>query len=204
VTEDESGASLPYRGEIWRKVLHLLSLSIPIGLLLLGRRTALLILLPLAILFVAGEILRTRSATVRNLISKTVGFMMRREEIPPIPTPISFNGATWVLLGACTVAALFEPRIAAASLIIGLVGDAAAALIGRRFGRHRFGRRGKSIEGGIAFAVAAFVAVLPVPGLPVLSVAVAVLAAAFVEGAGGPVNDNLSVPLAAGIVLTFV
>ncbi|MGA7305476.1 MAG: phosphatidate cytidylyltransferase [Rhodothermales bacterium] len=204
MTEDESGTRLPYRGEIWRKALHLLSLSIPIGLLLFGRQTALVILVPLAAAFVVSEILRSRFAGVRNFISKVFGFMMRPEENPSAPSSVHFNGATWVLLSACVVIALFEPRIAAAALIIGLIGDAAAALIGRRFGRHRIGKRGKSIEGSLAFAVAALLAVYPVPGIALPSAAAAVVVAAIVEGIGGPVNDNLSVPLAAGIVLTFI
>lgn len=204
VNEEGSGPTLSYRGEIWRKALHLLSLAIPIGLLLLGRRTALLILIPLTVLFVTAEILRSRSETARRLISTAFGFMMRREEIPPVPSPLRFNGATWVLLGACVAIALFEPTKAAAALIIGLIGDAAAALVGRRFGRHPIGKRGKSFEGTVAFAASAFIALTPVPGITAGAAALAVIAAAAVEGFGGPINDNLSVPLAAGLVLTLV
>ena len=204
MTDEGGDPSLPYRGEIWRKALHLLSLCIPVGLLILGRPTALYILLPVAGIFVVSEVLRSRSQAVRDLIWKGFGFMMRAEEIPQAPAPLRFNGATWVLLGACVVVALFEPPVAAAAMVIGLIGDAAAALAGRRFGKHPLGMRGKSIEGTIAFVVAALAAVAFVPGLAPLGVGTAVIVAALVEGFGTPVNDNLAVPLAAGIVLTLL
>lgn len=204
LTEDGPKASLPYRGEIWRKALHLLSLSIPVGLMLWGRPTALSIILPLAVAFVAMEIFRCRSEKIRDLIYKGFGFMMRPEEIPPVPSSIRFNGATWVLLSASLVIALFEPRIAASAVVIGLIGDAAAALVGRLYGRHPIGRMGKSLEGSIAFALTSFAAVMLVPGSHAGSAAAAVIVATIVEGVGTPINDNLSVPLAAAIVLTFV
>lgn len=204
MTEDGVDSPLPYRGEIWRKTLHILSLSIPVGLLILGRSAALYVVVPLASTFLVSEILRTRSRTVRDLIARIFGSIMRPEEIPPVPAPLRFNGATWVLLSACVVIVLFEPPVAAAAMVIGLVGDAAAALVGRRFGRRPLGSRGKSVEGTIAFAVTAFPAAAFVPGLSLLSLAAAVIVAALVEGFGTPINDNLSVPMAAGIVLTLL
>ncbi|HEY5565111.1 MAG TPA: phosphatidate cytidylyltransferase [Rhodothermia bacterium] len=204
MTEEGVDLSLSYRGEIWRKALHLLSLAIPVGLLILGRTTALYILVPIAAILVLSEVLRSRSQTVRDLIWKGFGFMMRPEEIPPAPAPLRFNGATWVLLGACVVVSLFEPSAAAAAMVIGLIGDAAAALVGRRFGRRPIGRRGKSLEGTIAFAVAALPAAAFVPGPSLTGLVAAVIIAALVEGFGTPINDNLAVPLAAGIVLTLL
>lgn len=204
MSEEEAAASLSYGGEIWRKALHLVSLIIPIGLLLWGKATALLILVPVATLFVLSEIARSRSTAVRSLIYRLFGFMMRPEEIPDGPAPLRFNGATWVLLSACVVVAVFEPDQAAAGFIIGLIGDAAAALVGRKFGRRRYGHKGKTIEGTVAFVVAAWLAVQFVPGVPPLGSLAAVAVAALVEGIGLPINDNLSVPFAAALVLTLV
>jgi len=204
MNDEEAAASLSYAGEIWRKALHLVSLIIPIGLLLWGKSTALLILVPIASLFVLSEIARSRSNAVRSLIYRLFGFMMRPEEIPEGPAPLRFNGATWVLISACVVIAVFEPGPAAAGFIIGLIGDAAAALVGRKFGRRKYGHKGKTTEGTVAFIVAAWGAVQFVPGIAPLSSFAAVVLAGLVEGIGLPINDNLSVPFAAALVLTLV
>jgi dolichol kinase len=204
MTEADPEGSLPYSGEIWRKALHLLSISIPVGLLIFGRTIALYILVPLAAAFVIVEIARIRSQAVRDIVRRFFGFMMRAEEIPPAPAPIHFNGATWVLISACILVILFDPPVAAGGMVIGLIGDAAAALVGRRWGRRPLGQSGRTIEGMIAFILISFPPALLIPGLTTGSVLVAVIAAALVEGFGTPLNDNLSVPLAACIVLTLI
>jgi dolichol kinase len=81
------------------------------------------------------------------------------------------------------------------------VGDVAANIIGKRFGRHRLG--GKSLEGmlgnfAVTFAVIYFIAPSPVVALA------GALTGAIVECLPLPyINDNLSIPLAAGLVMTL-
>lgn len=78
-------------------------------------------------------------------------------------------------------------------------GDAAAALVGRRFGRHRYtvGRARKSVEGSCAFfAVAAIVCAL-VPGATgFAAVAAFALATTLAEAFGADGLDNAAIPIA--------
>jgi len=58
-----------------------------------------------------------------------------------------FTGATYILFSSACTIALFDKPIAIAALAFIIVGDTLAALVGRLYGRHRFGR--KSIEGSL-------------------------------------------------------
>jgi dolichol kinase len=116
------------------------------------------------------------------------------------------NGATWMVIAAAACAALFPPAVAAAALTIQMLGDAAAAVIGRRFGAHRWPGSAKSVEGSLAFVGAALAGGIAVAAWPGASLAPGALVAGALVGAvaeGLPlgVNDNLRVPLLAGVAL---
>ena len=203
---DQSGrAGIPMSSELWRKALHLLSLLIPVGLLWLGREIALMVLVPMTTVAILIEILRTRSGFVRDWVEKIFGFMMRPHEVPPVPAPVRFNGATWVLLTATLLVAIFPPPIAAASIAIGLIGDAAAAVVGRRFGRLKIGSSDKTFEGSLAFVASTLPMLwLVVPGLTFVAIGVGVLVGAVVEALHLPINDNFAVPMSAAVAMMLV
>ena len=205
MTEVQTGAGISMKSELWRKALHLLSLLIPAGLLLFGRTTAMWILLPMTGLAVIVEVLRTRSGFVRDSVERVFGFMMRPHEVPPVPAPVGFNGATLVLLTASVLIALFPPPVAAAAIAIGLIGDAAAAVVGRKFGRTKLGMHGKTVEGSLAFVASTLPLLwLVLPGLTLPAIAAGALAGAVTEALHLPVNDNFAVPMAAAIVMTLI
>jgi phytol kinase len=113
--------------------------------------------------------------------------------------------------------------IAAAGTMAMTWGDALAAIVGRRFGRHRYQVAGgtRSYEGSAAMFVAAFIAmlltVLLVPGSPLAPLTpplslgtalaatlIAALLATVAEGLSPAGTDNLSVPLLAGAAVFAV
>jgi len=155
MAEAPETASLSYRGELLRKALHLLALSIPIGMLHVTRPTALAVLWPLALAALGADVLRARWPAFHRFIRGIFGCMMRPEELPPPGDPIAINGATWVLLSSALLATLFPLPLAATAFAIFMVGDAAAALVGRRFGRHRWPGSRRTVEGSLAFFGAA-------------------------------------------------
>lgn len=195
--EDEQAFS--YRAELQRKALHFLALLVPLGMHALGRETALTLLLPLTCAAVAADILRARSASFNQHIRRVFGPLMRAKELPPVGSRIVINGATSVLVAA-TLLTLFVPlEIGAPILAMTMIADAAAALVGRAIGRHRWPGRRHTVEGSVAFLVTGGAVVFSL-GLPWIGGAAAVVSAAVVEAAPMPVNDNIAVPLVAALV----
>jgi len=95
------------------------------------------------------------------------------------------------------------PAYAAAILTLAL-GDAAAALVGRRFGRHPYavGNARKSFEGSAAFfGVAALVCALIPGAVSVAAVAAFALVTTLAEALAGDGFDNVAIPLAGLLAL---
>ena len=131
---------------------------------------------------------------------------MLRKEVHPGQWIVS--GGAFVLAAALLVNLLFVSVIAAPALAVMLTGDAAAALIGRKFGRHT-APNGKSWEGCIAFVIAGYAALAlctafsPAPekfyllGIP--AVMLSCIAELFEKQLR--LDDNFSIPLVTGLVL---
>jgi phytol kinase len=83
-------------------------------------------------------------------------------------------------------------------------GDAVAALVGRRFGRHAYalGRARKSVEGSAAFFVVALLACAAFPRAEsVAAIAAFALATTLAEAFAGDGLDNAAIPLAGLLAL---
>ena len=192
--------------------MHLGALVLPLGILLFGRPAALLALVPLALLGMGLDIARQRHKATHRLIQRAFAPIMRPEEQPPLGGPLVLNGAVWMCLSAALCAAFFREPVAAAALAMLMVGDGAAAVVGRRFGRHRYAFSAKSLEGSVAFILTALLIALPLTldltpayvALTPVQWGVGAFTSAVVEALPLPVNDNLRVPLIAGLAMTLV
>ena len=99
-----------------------------------------------------------------------------------------------------------RPAYVAAILALAF-GDAVAALIGRRFGRHPYavGRARKSLEGSAAFFVVALLVCAVFPRTEsVAAVAAFALATTLAEAFAGDGFDNVAIPLAGLLALRIV
>jgi dolichol kinase len=120
------------------------------------------------------------------------------------------NSATWYAT-ALVLLALFASRPAqlAAVAVLG-IGDPVAALVGRRWGRHRI-VVGRSVEGTAAFFVSSMLAALAVlaidraaSGLGLVAfAALSAMVGALAELVTRRLDDNLTIPLAVGLVATL-
>lgn len=193
--------SFSYAAELRRKALHVLALVIPLGMAGLGAPTALYVVGAGALLAVGADVLRAYSTGFSNWIRWIFGPLMRADELPRDRGGVIFNGATCVLVGAALLALLFPLRIAVPVLTMTMLADAAAALVGRRWGRHSWGRGSSTVEGTTAFlltgtaVMAAFGSIASFPALT------GVVGAALVEALPLPVNDNIRVPLVAAALV---
>ena len=116
------------------------------------------------------------------------------------------TGATYIAVSALVAFLVFEKPVAIAAIFFLSLGDPAAALVGIRAGGVRI--LGKSPLGTLAFFVVALAIagvlsvsdVLPFHWGLVLGAAVAALVELFPTG----LDDNLTVPLVSGAVMTWV
>jgi phytol kinase len=109
---------------------------------------------------------------------------------------------------------LGRPWLYVASLLVLVVADACAALVGVRWGRvrYRVEDESKSLEGSLAFGAVAFVALLaPLLAMtdlpPAVAIAASLLVAIVVTGFEAVCltgSDNLFVPLAACVILGMI
>ncbi len=193
---------LPFSGELKRKGLHLLALVVPLCMYFFGKTVSLWILIPIACFGVFGDVLRVRHAGFRAFIQQWFGFMMRPREWPPLGGSVLLNGATWVFLAATLTLVIFPVEIAAPAFAMFMLADAAAALIGRRFGRtHWWGGSRRTVEGSAAFFLTGCVALVLFGLGPWWLVGLVAIAGAAAEAVPKPFNDNLRVPLVAGTVM---
>ena len=185
-----------YEAELVRKAIHLSSLSIPIVYFLITKSAALTILVPLTLVFLVADIGRLFHTPTRILFDRYFGWLLRVHERNNETRRL--NGATYVLLSATVCIWVFPKVIAISAFAILIVSDTAAALIGRKYGRHPFLK--KSLEGALAFLVTALIVIGLAPKAEYrfaeyLIGAIAALAGAVVEALTIAIDDNLSIPI---------
>lgn len=192
---------LPYAREVGRKALHLPALLIPFGMWWIGMPIALYATAAMALVAVSADVTRAYSASFNRLIRWIFGPLMREEELPETGTGVRLNGATCVLIGAALMALLFPLRVAVPVLVMTMLADAAAALVGRRLGRHPWGSLSATVEGTTAFVATGLAVMACFPAVAFGPAAAGVLTGAVVEGLPLPINDNIWVPVVAGVVV---
>ncbi len=192
-----------YRAELKRKALHILALVVPLGMGWLGMPEALYVLVPLSAIGLAGDVLRAASPRFHRLIRRVFGPLMRPHEVPPPGTGVVINGATWVLVSATLLAAVFPLRVAVPVFTMFMVSDAVAALVERRWGRRYWPKSPRTVGGSAALLASGLAAIACFPSIPYGIGAASVAAACAAEALPGPGNDNLRVPVAgaAAVVL---
>ena len=201
---------ISYMEEIKRKLVHLSSLWMVAATLLLADwqyMAAALFGALLLLTLVSEHDYANGGRYLGRLYGKLFGKMLR-DEVKPGQWIVS--GGAFVLASALLVNILFPPVIAAPSLAVMLTADAAAALIGRKFGRHP-APNGKSWEGVISFVIVGYgvlAAVTAIAGAPeyfyIAGIPGVILgAAAELFEKQLRLDDNFSIPLCVGSVLFF-
>lgn len=194
---------ISYSDELKRKSVHLVALVIPVAMWLAGRSLALVLLLGTAGLALTADFLRVRLKWFADGIYRFFGFMMRPEECPPVGGRLVLNGATWVLLSATMLVAVFPLETAIVAFTVFMIADAAAAIVGRRWGRRRWGHTTRTAEGSAAFFVVGFAIMALFGWMPLWVTLATVFAGAAAEIPSRPFNDNVRVPLVMAAIITL-
>lgn len=191
-----------YRTELVRKAIHLCSLIIPVIYFFIPRTFALATIIPATFIFIIIDIGRYYNPLLQEWFYSIFGSLLRRHESDAARKRL--NGASYVLISATLCILLFSKPIMLAAFCVMIIGDTMAALIGIRFGRHKFFN--KSIEGSLAFFVSGLVIICIIPNLAnglsgYILAAFSVAVGAIVEALPWEIDDNLTIPLAVGLVL---
>ncbi len=144
--------------EISRKIVHLATLVIPAGYLLTSRETVLVGIIPLFLGLLTVDVLRHFHQGTAVLFKRYFfGRVLREEEKPTL------MGSTYFLFSTILTVLLFPKPIAIASLLILILSDTAAALVGKGIGR--ISLFGKTLEGSLAFFLTSLAIVWLFPNL---------------------------------------
>jgi len=182
--------------EIKRKIVHLATLILPVGYALSSEETVILFLVPFFLALLLVDLVRHFHSGMASLFEKYFFRRVLREE-----EKFTFMGSTYFIFSTILTILLFPKSIAIVSLLILILSDTAAAIIGKWIGRVRI--FGKTLEGSMAFLITSLLIVWIYPNLNRSSGSLAALGATLIELLPIKVNDNLTIPLVAGAIMVF-
>ena len=179
--------------EFFRKTIHVSALILPLSYRYLfnnDRKLAFIVLVPLTLIALVIEIARIEHKTVKRIFLDLFGLMLREHEFH------DFTGATLLCI------AVFPADLGFVAIAFLAIGDSLAALVGIPFGKRKLFGTDKSLEGSMACFIGTFVFALFFLS-PFIALAGAV-AATIAEIFPLPVDDNIKIPISAGIVMSLV
>lgn len=184
---------------IWRRLFHLATSStIPFIAIFVDASVMVAILAPLSGIAIVVETVRFRIPSLNKLLLRWLRPLLKETE------DRTLTGATYISLSALASFLLFDKSVAISVLLFLSVGDPIAAVVGSSMKGFRV--FGKSPGGTAAFAAASFamVGILSVTDAVSYHWALLVGAcvAALTELLPLPLDDNLTIPLVSGAVVT--
>jgi dolichol kinase len=180
-----------------REIIHASGLFIPIIAVLFGLVPTVAFILVVAALYSISELLRIRGKNMPffSLITRLAASQSELCQFTFAPL--------YFAIGILLTLVLFPPPANYAAIAVFTLGDSAASLVGRRISKKPMPfNRAKTLEGtlaGFSFALLA-AAIFVNPQIALIGAAVGML----VEYLPLPINDNLLMPLTAGLVFTFL
>ena len=194
-----NGEQISFVHELWRKGTHMGALAVPAFYHLSGfdKFEMSMVMVLAFVLMVLIDIARLRDWWFwRGFAKRFLSPLIRSHEHAG-----DWTGAFYILGSMCVSIALFEKSIAIAALAFIIVGDVFAALIGRKFGGHFF--RGKTVEGSLGCLAGTLLVALLVPELPLWTGLIGAVVATVTEAVSFEIDDNVSVPLVSGLVMSL-
>lgn len=144
-------SSFNLRQEIRRKLIHLSSIIYPLLYIFVNKNIIIIILLILFIIIILWDISRIINLFPENsFLHYTYSFLREKERVGK-----RFSGSFYFLLSSVIVVSLFPKNIAILSLLVLVVCDTIAALVGKKYGKHKI--LDKTLEGWISFNISGFI-----------------------------------------------
>jgi len=193
-----SAGEISIRAELARKGIHLFALIIPVGYSLVTFPTAIAWVGASAATAIFIDLSRFYRWSVWKYFALILTPIIREHEVKG-----GFTGASYILTTALMAIIFFPKPIAIAAMMFIIIGDTAAALVGRKYGRHRLKGK-KTVEGSAACFITLFLVSFFIPGLPTLVAFTGAVTATVAEAISGKIDDNLTVPVSSGLVMLLV
>jgi dolichol kinase len=182
----------PIRHELQRKSFHLTMIIVPVWVYFVPHTPALLGLIIATFATVAVDLVRLSDHRLRRFFLQLFHPLIRRHEEEHL------LGSTHYMIAALLSVVVFDHEIAIAALMFLVLGDAAAAIVGKRFGRPLYW--GKSLHGSVACFVVCLALGLLLLRSPEVAL-IGALTATVAEAIPSPLDDNMRVPIFSGIAM---
>ena len=192
---ETSSSTLPFKSEIQRKLIHLLSIFYPILYYYTDSNTTLnFLILSFFIISVIEYIKKKYTLNVfpLNIILK---FMRKYEHH-------KFMGASFMIFGFIVITLFFNKEIVILSMLITVIADSTAALLGMKYGKVKTFHE-RTLEGSFCFALSAFI-IFTMNSITLYLALILSVTIALVELFTKTEYDNLSIPIASSLILYFI
>lgn len=182
--------------ELLRKTTHLAGLIFPILYVFVDKSFMQIIVGSLALFAVCVEIAKWLFPRFREMFFLYLQTLLRSHEKKG-----AITGATYYLIGLFLCIVIFQKSVAIACILFIILGDTAAALVGKRWGRIKL-IGNKSLEGSAAcFAVCILITLFLIN--PIVGITGAFFAT-LTELLPLRIDDNLTVPLVSGAIMQLM
>ena len=192
--------------EIGRKLIHLSSLWMVVFIHMFEKETSILFFGALFVLFFICEYLRMTQPFVISLTNRYFKNIMRAHESVTRFDLRALTGSFYFVLAVFLSIALFEKDVAIAAILIMIVSDTLAAIIGKRFGRIHIWD--KTLEGSLTFFATTCIILVSLPMYltywQILVIAFLVSIVELVSNKVAITNDNLTITLSAGLLISLL
>ena len=180
-------------GNVIREIIHTSGLLIPFICIYLFNNLIVATLLFMAVLiYSASELFRIFGTKV-PVISKITLLAADKSELQEFNTAPIFHA-----MGIALSLLMFPTRIGYAAIAVLTLGDSSASIFGKRFGKRKIPfNRGKSVEGSIIGLFFAFLGALLF--VDPITAGIGAAAGILIEALPLPLDDNLLIPIAAGV-----
>ena len=187
------------KSEVFRKSIHLLGFLVPVISITLGVAVAVAFVMTLSAIYSISEYsrLRGRSVPIITTITNMAMRVDRENQTRFIAAPL------FLAAGILSTLLIFPAPINYAAIAVVTLGDGSASIVGRMYGRNKIPfSNGKTVEGTAAGIICAFVgaSLFVSPAMAIT----AALVGMIVEFLPLRINDNISVPLLAGLSIMII
>ena len=187
--------NLSIGSELKRKSIHMSMIVIPVWYYFAPPPLGVLGLIIAMTITIIFDLLRLSDDRFRKFFLHLFKSLIRSHEEEHL------LGSTHFMIAALISVLVFDKMIAISALTFLVLGDTAAAVIGKRFGKKLFW--GKSLAGSFA----CFVCCLIIGYLLLANewvILAGAISATIVEALPVPMDDNMRVPIASGLIMQLV